>query len=272
MRIAAPALPATRSSPMSSPLIFMPNDRTSAAVDGHGTPDQRGGCIGPASSGFWGFVCGNRSSISIRASHARGEALRSHSAITRRAMKSSSRIRRALREAWRRFNSMANQSQEADISNSPMMAQRTMCVSFLGHKALHLRCQLRAPLKDESQGALTFHAISEPEGIVRIQTGSPHSQTGLRRPSFLVMVKKLSNRVRGELLLIRSKRRYCGVQPETFSAAALFDRSFHQPFIVRGLKIGGEICSSFQRPPQCRSHNRDKPASNAPGLQFVSAD
>ena len=137
---------------MSSPLIFMPNGRTSAAADGRGTPAQQGGCIGPASSGFWVFGCGNRNSISIRASHVRGEASKSHSAITRHVMKSSSRTHTALRGGWRRLHSMANWSQAgARISNSPMTAQRTMCTFFLGHKALHLRCQLRFQRKDEKR-------------------------------------------------------------------------------------------------------------------------
>ena len=51
-----------------------------------------GGCIGPASSGFWDSGCGARFSISTPVSRARGGALKSRSAITRRATKSSSRI------------------------------------------------------------------------------------------------------------------------------------------------------------------------------------
>src|SRR6266511_1468423 len=151
MQIAVPVLPGTKSSPMSSPQIFMLNGRTSVEADGLGTPGQQDGCIGPASSGFWASVYGNRSFISIHASHAHGEALRSNSAITPHAMKSSSRTHRALREACGRLNSMANRSQAAaSISNSPMTAKRTMCGLFLGHKALHLRCQLLSSRKDES--------------------------------------------------------------------------------------------------------------------------
>ena len=56
-----------------------------------------GGCIGLASSGSWGSVYGARCCISILVSRARGGALRSRSAITRRATKSSSRIPTRLR-------------------------------------------------------------------------------------------------------------------------------------------------------------------------------
>ena len=57
-------------------------------------------------------------------------ALRSHSAITRRATKSSSRTHKGLRGGCRLLNSMAHPSAAACLSSWPMTAQRTMYASY----------------------------------------------------------------------------------------------------------------------------------------------
>ena len=93
--------------PYVAPPTSMPSPRTSAAVDGPGTPAPRAGCTAPASSGCSGFVSGARSSPSIRASRARGAASRSRSAITRPATRSWCRIRVACRAESRAWRSMA---------------------------------------------------------------------------------------------------------------------------------------------------------------------
>ena len=82
---------------MSSPLIFMPNRRTSAVAVGRGTPGQRDGCIGLASSGSRVPPTEARGSISILVSLAQRRAL--NPLVILRATKSLSRIRTRLRES-----------------------------------------------------------------------------------------------------------------------------------------------------------------------------
>ena len=79
-------------------------------------------------------VCAARGFISILVSRAHGGALKSHSVITRRATKSSSRTPRGC-AGCRLLSSMAHRSRAAAcISNSPMTAQRTMCALSLGQE------------------------------------------------------------------------------------------------------------------------------------------
>src|ERR1700747_597218 len=111
---------------MSSPLIFMPNRPMSAAADGLGIQAQLDGCIGQELNGSWVFVCAARSFTSTLVFRAHGGALRSNSAITRRATKSLSTTHKELRGGCRLLNSMAYRSKAACLSSSPMTAQHTM--------------------------------------------------------------------------------------------------------------------------------------------------
>jgi hypothetical protein len=162
---------------MSLPLIFMPSRRTSAVVDGRGTPGQRDGCIGPASSGSWVFVCAARGFTSTLVFRARGGALRSNSAITRQATQSSSRTHTELREGYRLLNSMAYRSQAAAcISSSPMTAQHTVDALSWGQRAFPSRSMLRY-LCDGVSKQLLAQATTKSFALGRYQPAS----TGCRR-------------------------------------------------------------------------------------------
>jgi cyclic beta-1,2-glucan glucanotransferase len=127
---------ATRSNHTLLPPTFMLNRHTSAAVDGRGTPDPRGGCIGPALSGSWGFVCEARCCISTPVSRAGGRALRWRSAITHRVTKLLLRTPMVLRAGCRPLCSMAHHSRAAGLFRSPMIGQRTRCALALGQSPL----------------------------------------------------------------------------------------------------------------------------------------
>ena len=70
--------------------------------------------------GYWVSVCRQRPISTLVST--RGRALRSHSAITRRATKSLSKTHMELSEEWRLLNSMAHRSQAAHLSRWPMTA------------------------------------------------------------------------------------------------------------------------------------------------------
>jgi hypothetical protein len=94
--------------------------------------------------------------ISTPVSRARGGALRSRSAITRRATTSSSRTPTAWRGGWRLLRSMAYRSRgAARLSRSPMTAQRTRCVWSLGQRLLVRQAAL--PCNGEKQTTARSH-------------------------------------------------------------------------------------------------------------------
>jgi cyclic beta-1,2-glucan synthetase len=87
------AFTVTRSSPMWSAPISIPNRRMSAAGDGPGTRVRPDGCTAWRWKGFWDFTCRAPICCSIRASRAVGLVSRSTSAIARHAIGSRWTIR-----------------------------------------------------------------------------------------------------------------------------------------------------------------------------------
>ena len=67
---------ATRSSPTSSAPTSTRCRRTSGAAAGPGTPARPAGCIGPASNGYWDFVCAAKRCRSTHAYRERGRVSR----------------------------------------------------------------------------------------------------------------------------------------------------------------------------------------------------
>ena len=103
--------------------------------------------------GSWGSVFGVQGSISTLVFRARGGALRSSSAITRRATTSLSRIHRAWREGSRLWRSMAQHPwATACLFRSPMTAECTRCALSLAQKLLVPRGEHEEIVSDDALG------------------------------------------------------------------------------------------------------------------------